>query len=97
MVPIIGHCGKAKTIMIGGKRVKSETYWRENLPLSLTFNLQPVKRPQLNKDALPSTSGSRKIPHICTSKGVWVGTHGKGGTKGTVEIVTEVLYLRPQQ
>ena len=35
-----------------GKRMTSKTKQSKNLPLSLTFNIQTVKHPQLNKGAL---------------------------------------------
>lgn len=79
---------------------KKKKEWREkergqkqsrvkNLPLSLTFNIQTVKCPQLNKGAL--TRHSRRQEN---SKYLYI---RRGRSERPAEMVSEVHALRPQQ
>ena len=43
-------------------------------PLSLPLDQQPVKHPQLNREALPNTLRMPENPYIHVSKGRWAGT-----------------------
>ena len=78
----VWHYGKSKIMMTvkkeWGKRMTSKTKQSKNLPLSLTFNIQTVKHPQLNKGALAQHI-RRQInsKHLYLKRQIW-GTSRNG-------------------
>lgn len=62
----------------------------------LSFHLQPVKHPQLNKGALPNKPGYGELyPSVYLTSGL-DGLENRGGrTRGAAEAVPEILRHAP--